>query len=95
MGVVPIVNENDTVSVSVSRADLVPTDNQEIKFGDNDTLSAISSNIVHADYLFLLTDVDCMYTDNPRVNPDAKAVRVVKDIAEVRKEGESLGSPTS
>jgi glutamate 5-kinase len=83
MGVVPIVNENDTVSVS------------EIKFGDNDTLSAISSNIVHADYLFLLTDVDCMYTDNPRVNPDAKAVRVVKDIAEVRKEGESLGSPTS
>ncbi|CAK9780513.1 putative glutamate 5-kinase [Cutaneotrichosporon oleaginosum] len=86
MGVVPIVNENDTVSVS------------EIKFGDNDTLSAISSNIVHADYLFLLTDVDCMYTDNPRVNPDAKAVRVVKDIAEVRKEvststlGTSLGT---
>ncbi|GMK53457.1 hypothetical protein CspeluHIS016_0100430 [Cutaneotrichosporon spelunceum] len=86
MGVVPIVNENDTVSVS------------EIKFGDNDTLSAISSNIVHADYLFLLTDVDCMFTDNPRVNPDAKAVRVVKDITEVRKEvstatlGTSLGT---
>ncbi|BEI98867.1 hypothetical protein CcaverHIS631_0311660 [Cutaneotrichosporon cavernicola] len=86
MGVVPIVNENDTVSVS------------EIKFGDNDTLSAISSNIVHADYLFLLTDVDCMYTDNPRVNPNAKAVRVVKDVTEIRKQvstatlGTSLGT---
>lgn len=60
---------------------------QEIKFGDNDTLSAITSNMVHADYLFLMTDVDCLYTDNPRKNPDAKAVRVVKDIAEVRKTG--------
>jgi glutamate 5-kinase len=48
MGVIPIVNENDTVSV------------QEIKFGDNDTLSAITANMVHADYLFLLTDVDCL-----------------------------------
>lgn len=77
MGVVPIVNENDTVSVS------------EIKFGDNDTLSAISASIVHADYLFLLTDVNCLYTDNPRVNPDAKAVRVVKDISQIRQQGES------
>ncbi|WOO80510.1 Glutamate 5-kinase [Vanrija pseudolonga] len=86
MGVVPIVNENDTVSVS------------EIKFGDNDTLSAIAGNVVHADYLFLLTDVDALYTDNPRSNPDAKAVRVVRDIAEVRKQvstatfGTSLGT---
>jgi len=60
---------------------------QEIKFGDNDTLSAISASIVHADYLFLLTDVDCMYTDNPRVNPEAKAVRVVKDISMIRQQG--------
>lgn len=45
--------------------------------------------MVHADYLFLMTDVDCLYTDNPRKNPDAKAVRVVKDIAEVRKTGTS------
>jgi glutamate 5-kinase len=71
MGVVPIVNENDTVSVSVSpthlpeakvvpRACRVLTHFQEIKFGDNDTLSAISSAIVHADYLFLLTDVECL-----------------------------------
>ncbi|WVF65986.1 glutamate 5-kinase [Kwoniella sp. CBS 6097] len=86
MGVVPIVNENDTVSVT------------EIKFGDNDTLSAISSAIVHADYLFLLTDVECLYTDNPRTNPDAQPVRVVRDIEKVRKQvststlGTSLGT---
>ncbi|WWC58373.1 glutamate 5-kinase [Kwoniella dejecticola CBS 10117] len=86
MGVVPIVNENDTVSVT------------EIKFGDNDTLSAISSAIVHADYLFLLTDVECLYTDNPRNNPDAKPVRVVRDIEKVKQQvstatlGTSLGT---
>ncbi|OXG10268.1 glutamate 5-kinase [Cryptococcus neoformans Tu259-1] len=86
MGVIPIVNENDTVSVS------------EIKFGDNDTLSAIASAICHADYLFLLTDVDCLYTDNPRTNPDAKPVRVVRDIEKVKQQvststlGTSLGT---
>ena len=71
--VVPIVNENDTIAV------------QEIKFGDNDTLSAISAGMVAADYLFLLTDVDCLYTANPRKDPSAKAVRVVRDIEGVRK----------
>ncbi|EIM23074.1 glutamate 5-kinase [Wallemia mellicola CBS 633.66] len=86
MGVVPIVNENDTISVS------------EIKFGDNDTLSAITAAMVHADYLFLMTDVDCLYTDNPRKNPDARPISVVNDIAEIRKTvststmGSSLGT---
>ncbi|CDO93182.1 unnamed protein product [Kluyveromyces dobzhanskii CBS 2104] len=70
MGVVPIVNENDTLSVS------------EIKFGDNDTLSAITAALIGADYLFLLTDVDCLYTDNPRTNPDAKPILVVPDISQ-------------
>ena len=65
-------------------------DRQEIKFGDNDTLSAISSSIVHADFLFLLTDVECLYTDNPRSNPDAKPVRVVRDIEKVKRQGMSL-----
>ncbi|CAI4056009.1 hypothetical protein N7582_000486 [Saccharomyces uvarum] len=69
MGVVPIVNENDTLSVS------------EIKFGDNDTLSAITSALIGADYLFLLTDVDCLYTDNPRTNPDAMPILVVPDLS--------------
>ncbi|GMM40855.1 hypothetical protein FOG51_01719 [Hanseniaspora uvarum] len=71
MDVIPIVNENDTIST------------QEIKFGDNDTLSAITASMVNADYLFLLTDVDCLYTDNPRVNPDAKPVYFVKDLEEI------------
>ncbi|KAJ2357756.1 Glutamate 5-kinase [Coemansia erecta] len=72
MGVVPIVNENDTVSLG------------EIRFGDNDTLSAITAGMVHADYLFLLTDVDCLYTDNPRTNPAAKQVTNVTDIKALR-----------
>lgn len=68
---------------------MVGADRQEIKFGDNDTLSAISSSIVHADFLFLLTDVECLYTDNPRSNPDAKPVRVVRDIEKVKRQGMS------
>ncbi len=75
MGVVPIVNENDTIAVS------------EIKFGDNDTLSAITAAMVHADYLFLMTDVDCLYDKNPRLNPDAKPVEVVEDISSLTVDG--------
>ncbi|KAJ5178920.1 hypothetical protein N7492_002130 [Penicillium capsulatum] len=84
MGVVPIVNENDTLAVS------------EIKFGDNDTLSAITAATVKADYLFLMTDVDCLYTANPRSDPDAKPIEVVSDIstleADVSSAGSSLGT---
>ncbi|ORZ33148.1 Aspartate/glutamate/uridylate kinase [Catenaria anguillulae PL171] len=68
MGVVPVVNENDAVSVA------------EIKFGDNDTLSAVVARMVQAQWLFLMTDVDALYDDNPRTNPNAKAVRVVQDV---------------
>jgi glutamate 5-kinase len=78
MGVIPIVNENDTISVS------------EIRFGDNDTLSAITAGMVNADYLFLMTDVDCLYTDNPRTNPDAKAIEVVEDVSALKANGTSL-----
>ncbi|KAF9559567.1 glutamate 5-kinase [Agrocybe pediades] len=86
MGVVPIVNENDTVSVS------------EIKFGDNDTLSAITASMIQADYLFLLTDVDGLYTSNPRKDPDAKQIEVVDSVADIRGQvstttlGSSLGT---
>ncbi|KAK5138219.1 hypothetical protein LTR08_004915 [Meristemomyces frigidus] len=80
MGVIPIVNENDTLSV------------QEIKFGDNDTLSAITAGMVQADYLFLMTDVDCLYDKNPRTNPDAKAIEVVEDIAELEADVSGAGS---
>lgn len=75
MGVIPIVNENDTIAVT------------EIKFGDNDTLSAITAAMVHADYLFLMTDVDCLYDKNPRTNPDAQAIEVVEDIAALTADG--------
>lgn len=60
---------------------------QEIKFGDNDTLSAITSAMVQADYLFLLTDVDGLYTSNPRKDPTAKAIEVVSSIAAIRSQG--------
>ncbi|PVG00937.1 glutamate 5-kinase [Serendipita vermifera] len=73
MGVIPIVNENDTVSVS------------EIRFGDNDSLSAITASMIHADYLFLLTDVEALYTSNPRKDPQAKAIDEVDSVAEIRK----------
>lgn len=76
MGVIPIVNENDTLAVS------------EIKFGDNDTLSAITAAMVHADLLFLMTDVDCLYDKNPRSNPDAQPIEVVEDIGALQADGE-------
>lgn len=75
MGVIPIVNENDTLAVS------------EIKFGDNDTLSAITAAMVHADLLFLMTDVDCLYDKNPRSNPDAQPIEVVEDIGALQADG--------
>ena len=59
LGTVPIVNENDTVST------------YEIKFGDNDRLSAIVAALVEGDLLFLLSDIDGLYTDDPKKNPDA------------------------
>ncbi|OCT43998.1 putative glutamate 5-kinase [Cladophialophora carrionii] len=84
LGVVPIVNENDTLAVS------------EIKFGDNDTLSAITAAMVNADYLFLMTDVDALYDKNPRKFPDAKPISVVDDIdalqADVSSAGSALGT---
>jgi glutamate 5-kinase len=83
MKVIPIVNENDTLAVT------------EIKFGDNDTLSAITAGMVHADYLFLMTDVDCLYNSNPRRNPDAKPIEIVQDIdkleANVSEKGSDVG----
>ena len=68
MGVVPIVNENDTVAV------------EELRFGDNDTLSAQVAALVEAKWLFLLTDVEGLYTANPGTNPDARLIEVVDNI---------------
>ena len=62
MGVIPIVNENDVVST-----DQILDGN----FGDNDTLSALVAKMIGADLLVLLSDIDGLYTDDPRSNPDA------------------------
>ena len=80
MGVIPIVNENDTLAVA------------EIKFGDNDTLSAITAAMVQADFLFLMTDVDCLYDKNPRLNPEARPVEVVRHISELDVDVSTAGS---
>lgn len=68
MGVVPIINENDTTATA------------EIKYGDNDWLSALVATTIGASWLFLLTDVDQLYTTNPRTNPDAVPISVVDNI---------------
>lgn len=62
LGVMPIVNENDTVAVD------------ELKFGDNDTLSARVASLIDADWLFLLTDVDRLYSADPRKFPNAQPI---------------------
>ena len=70
LGVIPIVNENDT---------LAP---YEIEIGDNDTLSAIVASLVEADALLLLSDIDGLYTDDPRTNPDVKYIEVVEELTD-------------
>lgn len=66
--VIPVVNENDTVAV------------EEIEFGDNDTLSAIVAELVRADALVIMSDIEGLYDENPRKNPDAKLIPVVPEI---------------
>ncbi|SHJ89768.1 glutamate 5-kinase [Paramaledivibacter caminithermalis] len=73
-GVIPIVNENDAVVVD------------EIKFGDNDTLSAMVTSLVEADFLILLSDIDGLYDSNPKENPDAKLISYVDNISDEIKE---------
>ncbi len=70
MGVIPIVNENDTVAT------------YEIEIGDNDTLSAIVAALVGADLLILLSDIDGLYTDDPRQNPDARFIDQVDELTD-------------
>lgn len=73
MGVIPVVNENDSVA----------TDELEsANFGDNDTLSAIVAQIVKADVLIMLTDTDGLYDSDPRINSKAKLISRVDRIDE-------------
>lgn len=66
LGAIPVVNENDTVAT------------YEIEIGDNDTLSAIVAALIEADLLILLSDIDGLYSDDPRTNPNAEFIEVVE-----------------
>lgn len=70
MGAIPIVNENDTIAT------------YEIEFGDNDTLSAVVAALVEADLLILLSDIDGLYTDDPRKNPEAEFISQVDELSD-------------
>jgi glutamate 5-kinase len=75
--VIPIVNENDAIAT------------EEIKFGDNDTLSAVVCKLVEGDLLILVSDIDGLYDCNPNVNRDAKLIPYVTEITEELMEGAS------
>lgn len=77
LGVVPIVNENDTVAV------------EEIKFGDNDGLSALVAGLVDANLLVLLTDQDGLYSEDPRLNPQARLIPEVRAGAHAARVGKA------
>ncbi|MBP5492410.1 MAG: glutamate 5-kinase [Clostridiales bacterium] len=72
MGILPVVNENDTVSTAE-----MP---HAGTFGDNDTLSALVARVVKADLLIILSDIDGLYDANPKENPDAHRVSVVTNV---------------
>lgn len=76
-GVIPIINENDTVVTD------------EIRFGDNDTLAALTANLVSAEVLVILTDQNGLYNDNPRTNPKAE---LIHEASVSRKDIESMAS---
>lgn len=79
LGAIPIVNENDAIIV------------EEIKFGDNDTLSAVVSTLVGAELLVILTDIDGLYDKSPKENLDARLIGYVKKIT---KDIEALAGDT-
>ena len=78
--VVPIINENDTVAVD------------ELCFGDNDTLSALVAGLVGADLLVILTDVDGLYTANPKKDNSAQLIKEVADVSVVESMASGAGS---
>lgn len=84
LGTIPIVNENDTVSTS----EIPYVDS----FGDNDRLSAIVAALIGADLLILLSDIDGLYTDDPRDHPEARFISLVPEITQ---EFLSMGKDTS
>jgi len=80
LGVVPVINENDSTST------------EELRFGDNDNLAALTAVQLEADALFLFTDVDFLCTANPRDDPSATPLRVVRDPTSLEVDTKSPGS---
>jgi glutamate 5-kinase len=76
LAAIPIINENDTVSV------------EEIQLGDNDSLAAMVADLVQADLLLILTDLDGLYTADPRVDP---AARLIPEISRITPAVEAMG----
>jgi len=74
MNIVPVINENDVIST------------EEIEFGDNDTLSAYVAELVKADLLIIMTDIDGFYDKNPKAHADAKLVSEIHEITDDLKE---------
>lgn len=72
-GVVPIINENDSVAI------------EEFQIGDNDNLSSLTAILWSADLLILFSDIDGIFTENPKTNPNASLIEEVKSISELRK----------
>jgi len=85
MGIVPIVNENDTVAV------------EEIMIGDNDNLAASVTTLIEADLLVMLTDIEGLYSKDPRHNDGAELISVIEEISEdiLKNAGDTLGSTTA
>ena len=79
-GTIPIVNENDTVAV------------EQLRIGDNDTLSAQVALLVQADWLFLMTDVNALYTANPSSDPSAQPIHEVPDVSRLHVDTSTAGT---
>lgn len=80
MGIIPVVNENDTVST------------EELGIGDNDNLSALVAELVGADLLILLSDIDGFYDSDPHTNPEARIISLVDDVNDVKSLAGGAGS---
>jgi glutamate 5-kinase len=84
MGIIPIVNENDTVAI------------EEIMLGDNDNLAAHITSLIEADLLIMLTDIEGLYSKDPRKNKDAELISLIERIGEEIENtaGDTLGRAT-
>lgn len=80
LNVIPIINQNDTVSITELEKAGNPL--YGVSFSDNDKLSALVASKLDADLLVILSDIDGLYDDNPKENPDAKLISEVKEVTE-------------